>query len=93
VVRRQLSRGEISAQTLEFATALIEHATGRAVAQVDGLLDLARLEAGQSLDLLREPADLCALVRSVVDEYQLAEGVQLTVGERSKSLATGMSDG
>ena len=45
---------------------------GRAVDQLDELLDLARLQAGQPLPLDRAPTDLMALARRVVADYQRA---------------------
>lgn len=48
-------------------------ATGRRMRRlVDQLVDVARLQMGQSLDLERRPTDLAALARRVAAEHQLA---------------------
>ena len=51
----------------------LEHmgvATTRLIAQIDELLDLARLQAGQALELQLRPVDLVALAREVALEQQ-----------------------
>ncbi len=45
-------------------------ATTRLIAQIDELLDLARLQAGQALDVQPQPTDLVALSREVALEQQ-----------------------
>jgi signal transduction histidine kinase len=46
--------------------AIVEENTARAVALLDELVDIARLEAGQSLTLERQPTDLVALAEREV---------------------------
>jgi PAS domain S-box-containing protein len=48
----------------------IDAITTRATAQVDELLDLARMQMGRPLDLNRQPIDLVALAREAVIEHQ-----------------------
>jgi signal transduction histidine kinase len=64
---RRLARPQLA----EWA-AIIETNSARAAALVDELLDIARLEAGESLNLERRPTDLVVLVRSVAADYQLS---------------------
>jgi signal transduction histidine kinase len=56
-------------QLVEWAT-IVETNTARAAALLDELLDIARLEAGQALNLDRRPTDLVALAGRAADEHQ-----------------------
>jgi signal transduction histidine kinase len=64
LVRREAARAERSASARRVAewAAIIEENAAQAAALFDELLDIARLEAGHSLDLDRRPTDLVALV-------------------------------
>jgi signal transduction histidine kinase len=60
--------------------AIIETNSARAAALLDELLDIARLEAGQSLNLERRPTDLVQLVERVAHGYQMgSERHRITV--------------
>lgn len=48
----------------------IERTTDEATALIDELLEISRLEAGQPIELNREPTDLVQLTRRVVAAYQ-----------------------
>jgi signal transduction histidine kinase len=50
--------------------AVVARNAERAVALVDELLDIARLEAGHALDLECRPVDLVALARRVAEDHQ-----------------------
>jgi signal transduction histidine kinase len=50
----------------------VDTITTRAAALVDELLDLARMQMGQPLDLERRPVDLAALAREAISEHQHA---------------------
>jgi signal transduction histidine kinase len=52
--------------------AIIEESTGRAAALLDELLDIARLEAGQTLTLERRPTDLVALANQATAAHRRA---------------------
>jgi signal transduction histidine kinase len=65
----KVGRGQ-AVRRLEEWAAIVERNAERAAALVDELLDIARLEAGHPLDLERRPADLVALARRAVAEYQ-----------------------
>ncbi len=54
--------------------AKIEGVVAKASAQIDGLLDVARLQAGQPLELHTSPIDLVALTQHVSALYQPASG-------------------
>ncbi|MDQ4075559.1 MAG: HAMP domain-containing histidine kinase [Chloroflexota bacterium] len=59
-------------ETVQLAQGLakIDTMVAKAVAQIDELLDLARLQANQQLPLTLQPGDLVALTRRVAAEYQ-----------------------
>ncbi len=71
LLRRRLERGgEPDIERLIAGLATIDATTGRMTALIEELLDVAKLRAGQSLDLQWQPVDLVALVRQCADEYQ-----------------------
>ena len=48
----------------------IESSTNQAVALIDELLDISRLQMGQPLDLVRKPTNVSQLVRQIVEQHQ-----------------------
>ena len=70
--RKVVARGSSTAEGLAQGLAKIDSMATRAVAQIDELLDLARLRANQPLALNTRPTDLVALTRTIVEEYQQA---------------------
>jgi PAS domain S-box-containing protein len=58
------------ARAVHDAVRTIEQIADRASALIDELMDVARLQKGELLELRREPMDLAALVRDVIDESQ-----------------------
>jgi signal transduction histidine kinase len=48
----------------------IDGAVARMNGQIDEFLDIARLRAGEKLDILRKPIDIIALARQIVWDYQ-----------------------
>ena len=82
LLRRAVTRSDrrpVRKQLAEWA-AIIETNAARAAILLDELLDIARLEAGQSLNLERRPTDLVALVMRTATDYQLStERHQITV--------------
>lgn len=71
LLRRQLDRPTgLAPERLRAGLDTIESAVNQLVSQVDELLDVARLQMGQPLDLQRTSVDLVALVRQVVAGYQ-----------------------
>lgn len=64
----------------EREASLIDQAVNRADALVEQLLDVARLQAGRTLELHKRPTDLVALARQMADEQQrLTARHQITV--------------
>jgi signal transduction histidine kinase len=58
----------------------IDSLASKMTAQIDELLDLASLQAGQQLELNRQPTDLVALAQRVAEEcQQITEQVELRV--------------
>lgn len=75
LLQRGAERGRIpDAATLATRLGQIVAATGRANALVEEQLDLARVRAGQALTIERQPVDLAAIVRRVVEEQQTTDG-------------------
>jgi signal transduction histidine kinase len=72
LVRREATTAGRSASAGRVAewAAIIEDNTARAAALLDELLDIARLEAGHSLNLDRRPTNLVALAERVAAEHQ-----------------------
>jgi len=74
LLRRAVTRSDrrpVRKQIAEWA-AIIETNSARAATLLDELLDIARLEAGQPLNLERRPTDLVALVMRTARDYQLS---------------------
>jgi signal transduction histidine kinase len=70
---RRVERGALAGpQVMREGLVRIDHTATRAAAQVDELLDLARLQMGGPLELEREPLDLVELTRGVLGEHALA---------------------
>ncbi len=71
LLQRRVARSDaLDAGSLAQGLVTIDQMVGRAVAQIDELLDLARLHAGQALPLDLRPTDLVALVDRVAQVYQ-----------------------
>ncbi len=69
LLHRRATRSSVpEAQAMAPSLAQISARVSRMAAQLQQLLDLARLEIGQPLDLQRELTDLAALARRVVEE-------------------------
>jgi signal transduction histidine kinase len=89
LVRREatkVGRSAAARRLVEWA-AIIEDNTTRAAALLDELLDIARLEAGHSLDLDRRPTDLVALAERVAAEHQRStKRHRITVAPREPEL-------
>jgi len=73
MLRRAVSRPNhrLARDRLAEWAGIIEANAARAAGLLDELLDIARLEGGQTLNLERRSTNLVALVTSVVDAYQL----------------------
>jgi len=69
LLQRQLARSGPASTGFANRLETIERASARIAEQIDELLDAARLDAGQALDLNRAPMDLVALVESLVEEH------------------------
>jgi signal transduction histidine kinase len=71
VMRRRISRSSdpVDPQIVE-GLEKIDGATTRMASMMDELLDAARLQMGQPLELRREPADLMLLVRRAVELHR-----------------------
>ena len=68
--RRRLERpGPAPAGELAAELARVEAAAEKMARQINELLDVARLQAGQRLELHRRPVDLVALARAAAEEH------------------------
>ncbi|MGE0540012.1 MAG: ATP-binding protein [Dehalococcoidia bacterium] len=70
ILRRQAGRLAEAPPGLSDGLDRIDAASVKMVSMIDELLDAARLETGQPLELHQEPMDLVALVRGVADTHQ-----------------------
>jgi signal transduction histidine kinase len=94
VVERQLQRGSaLDPARLAAAMVAIEGAAAKAAAQIDGLLDIARIQAGEPLPLARRSTDLVALVRATAAEYQQTTESHRIVVETTEPELVGEWDG
>jgi two-component system, sensor histidine kinase and response regulator len=82
LLNRRLGRGDgIDVDRIQAGLQVVNDAANRAVSMIEELLDTAQLEAGQELQLRRQPTDLAALAERVVAAQQAATPdyrVQLT---------------
>ena len=67
---RRIRRGHVDAEAMEMNVAAIGAAARRMMAMVDDLMDAARLDAGQALELRPGPVDLVAVAETVTEEAQ-----------------------
>jgi PAS domain S-box-containing protein len=67
---RRMRRGAIEPARLESGLVEINAAALRMLALIDEVMDAARLDAGQALELQRAPTDLAALVERIVEELR-----------------------
>jgi signal transduction histidine kinase len=74
ILQRQCRVGAVKEDNLVQGLAKIVGVVARASAQIDGLLDVARLQAGQPLELNTGPTDLVALTQHVSALYQPTSG-------------------
>ncbi len=76
LLQRQLARSDSrDPDTISHGLARIDAMVTRTVAQLDELLDVARLQADQPLQLDLRPTDLVALAQRVTAEYQQTTSV------------------
>jgi PAS domain S-box-containing protein len=69
LLRRRLQKGEMpDPERLLTGLNGIDSGAGRMAGMIDELVDVARLRAGQALELRRQPVDLAAVVQRLVDE-------------------------
>jgi signal transduction histidine kinase/DNA-binding response OmpR family regulator len=81
LLQRRVKREHPSAtERLVKGLTTIDSLATKMTAQIDELLDLASLQAGQQLELNRQPTDLVALAQRVAEEcQQITEQVELRV--------------
>jgi PAS domain S-box-containing protein len=89
LLRRRLESGVADPEKEREGLIAIDAGIDRMSQQIDELLDVARLRAGQPLELRRLPTDLAALTRQVVREYQpLTERHQISVEDAGQPLVS-----
>jgi signal transduction histidine kinase len=84
IARRLLEgAGPVDPGRLAQLLASVDSAAGKMAAQIEALLDVARLHAGRRLELKRRPTDLVALARAAAAEHQqTTEGHRICVEAR-----------
>ena len=70
LLQRQLARGDLAPEQVQRGIASIVRAAGQMQAQIAELLDIARLRAGQPLEVRREATDLVDLTHTVAAAVQ-----------------------
>ena len=70
LLRRRVGRGDVDPQRLEEGLARIEATANKMNMLINEMMDFARLQASEPLDLQRKPVDLVALAGQVAAEYQ-----------------------
>ena len=87
--QRQLGRMELSeSAALQRSLNGVERASRTMGRMIDDLLDISRIEAGRPISLNRQPTDLVALARQVVEEQQvLTQKHRITLETTSETLS------
>lgn len=94
LLRRRIARkGSLTAESAQEVLARIDRAATGMAAQIDELLDVARMRLGRPLDLDRQPVDLVALARRAAEEQQAASGRHRIEVDASPNSLVGQWDG
>ncbi len=91
--RRLLNGSVVEATDLLEALQSIDGNASRLAAQINELLDLSRLQAGNPIELYRRPTDLAALLKKAVETHRLLSGRHTIRIESSPPDLIGMWDG
>jgi signal transduction histidine kinase len=87
LLRRELDRESPRPERIQSGLARLESSVGRMAELIEQLDDVARLEAGRPLELLRGPVDLLHLVRdSVIVHAQIAGGHLIRLDSEGSSV-------
>ena len=93
LLHRQLSRGQhVDQERLVAVLASIASAARHMGAQIAGMVDEARVEAGRPLPLERAPADLVAFARELVAEHAQATETHALAFEAAVPVLVGQFD-
>jgi signal transduction histidine kinase len=68
LLRRRLIKGRVEPERVATSLTRIDRAAHQMSRQINQLLDVARLQSGQTLELEKKPTDLVALLRQVVGD-------------------------
>src|SRR5215213_2055713 len=94
LLQRRLRRdGEVDRDDAESRLTAIASSAGRAAALIDDLMDTARLQAGQPLELRRRVIDIVALVRACAAEAQRVSPSHVVRVESDASSLVAAADG
>jgi signal transduction histidine kinase len=87
LLRRELDRESPRPERVQGGLSRLESSVGRMAELIEQLDDVARLEAGQPLELLREPVDLLHMVRdSLMLHAQIAGGHRIRLESEGASV-------
>ncbi|HEV2250029.1 MAG TPA: HAMP domain-containing sensor histidine kinase [Candidatus Limnocylindria bacterium] len=92
LLRHQATKGRLDQAQLGSRLSSIEAALRRGALRVDELMDLARREGSDGSPLHREPVELVALVRSVLDGYRVTDNGHEFVLDRGIDSLVGALD-
>jgi len=94
LLQRRLRRdGEVDRDDAESRLTAIASSAGRAAALIDDLMDTARLQAGQPLELRRRVIDIVALVRACAAEAQRVSPSHVVRVDSDASSLIAVADG
>jgi signal transduction histidine kinase len=93
LLRRRMLRGEMpDPERLLAGLTAIDAGAGRMAGMIDELVDVARLRAGQPIELRRQPVDLAALAQRHVEEMQRLDDRHQFILEAGDAPVFGMWD-
>jgi len=92
MLRQRAERGILQADRLLDDLARIEAGTTRMVRLINELLDIANIQIGRPLNLVRQPVDLVELARDVIAESQQATARHRIVLETDQQKLEGVWD-
>jgi PAS domain S-box-containing protein len=93
LLRRRLLRGDMpDPERLMTGLTAIDDGAGRMAGMIDELVDVARLRAGQPIELRRQPTDLVTIARRNVEEMQRIDDRHQFTLEADEPSVIGMWD-
>jgi signal transduction histidine kinase len=70
LLRRRLKNGRADLESMDSVLGVLDSGLTRMNRRIEELADVARLRAGRELELRKEPVNLGAMVRGIIESYQ-----------------------